>query len=52
MPARRVRTDRPLPGETPSEFKDRQAREEQMQRDRDHDPSRGPDGRRMPIRYD
>jgi hypothetical protein len=43
---------RPLPGETLSEFRDRQWREEQLQRDRDHDRSRGSDGRRVPIRYD
>ncbi len=47
---------KPLPGETLREFRDRQTREDQLQRDRDRDRSRLSEGngatRRIPVRYD
>ena len=38
--------------ETPKEFRDRIAREEALERDRDRDPSLDIDGRKKPVRYD
>lgn len=46
------RTKRVMPGETKAEARARWEREAQLQDDRDRDPSRGPDGRRLPVRYE
>jgi hypothetical protein len=40
------------PGETIDEFRARVSRENELQIARDRDPSRGPQGRRLAVRYD
>jgi hypothetical protein len=47
-----VRRQRRFAGETTIEAKARWAREAALERDLERDPSRGPDGRRLPVRYD
>ena len=39
-------------GESDADYKARLKREEQLVEDRYRDPSNGPDGRKMPVRYD
>lgn len=41
-----------LPGETDKDYRERLRREDRMAEERIADPSNGPDGRKMPVRYE